>query len=1002
MAKIRVRARAVDMLGRQQIAGIPTAIHELFKNAHDAYADHVEVDYFRAEGSFLLRDDGVGMSREEFEQRWLTLGTESKVGGRSPVKRPYQDPHKPIRPVLGEKGIGRLAIALIGSQMLILSRAERADGLQDLVVSFIHWGLFEIPGIDLDQIAIPVETVPGGTLPDKKFISGLLAQVKNNVIQLAGHMVEAIYEKIMHEINMFDIDPLAVDGALGGLSLAGDGRGTHFFILPADPILENDIEDIRDNVAAPLQRMLLGFSNTMMPDSPPPLIKAAFRDHRKDGTAHELIGEKIFFTPDEFIAADHHFHGEFDQYGQFCGTVGIYGEEPVEYTIHWDGAQGMETACGAFKINLAYVQGICIESKLPPEDHARMIAKLYLIGGLYIYRDGIRILPYGNYDHDFLNIERRRTKSAADWYFSYRRMLGAVEINSQKNPQLVEKAGREGFRQNKAYRQFSSILENFFVRLAIDFFRKEAVYGENYNRIREELQNQYEVLKKRAKSVRERRAKFDATLDAFFSKIENGDHIVEADQIRSDVISALESISLLKEPEDAAKELLGLESRMRKRLVKFRINYTVTKPSGIGLTKQQRSDWDACCQNLDRINKEVFQPLESDINKRISKLINEAKLAFDRRRRIDQALVDIQGQSLRNAKVRGKEAREKSATLSEQVVTETRQRITRVDRVIQQTLAEFAGTDTDGLSDEQMLSLQQDLGHKIVSVAEEEVKFLESIRDQLQTLSDALKKNESLNEMTAAMEEHSEYLKGQLDLYSDLAQAGTAVGIVKHEFSSTIHKVRKNIMQLREWAASNSELGEIYRGIRTSFEHLDGYLTLFTPLSRRLQRQRIPINGGEIRKYLRSLYGERMSRHGIKLTSTEAFDDKSVFGFPSTFYPCFVNIVDNAIYWLTKNSEGGSINWKGPKKISLDADENCFLISNSGPGIELRDAEGIFDFTFSRKKFGRGMGLYISRETLRREGFDLVLENAGTNMHPTFRIITTTDDNSDNSDKGED
>jgi hypothetical protein len=45
MSKITVRARAVDMLGRQQIAGIPTAIHELFKNAHDAYAHKVDVDF---------------------------------------------------------------------------------------------------------------------------------------------------------------------------------------------------------------------------------------------------------------------------------------------------------------------------------------------------------------------------------------------------------------------------------------------------------------------------------------------------------------------------------------------------------------------------------------------------------------------------------------------------------------------------------------------------------------------------------------------------------------------------------------------------------------------------------------------------------------------------------------------------------------------------------------------------------------------------------------------
>jgi DNA topoisomerase VI subunit B len=62
MAKFAVRARAVDMLGRQQIAGIPTAIHELFKNAHDAYATRVEVDYLRDLNRLVVRDNGLGMT----------------------------------------------------------------------------------------------------------------------------------------------------------------------------------------------------------------------------------------------------------------------------------------------------------------------------------------------------------------------------------------------------------------------------------------------------------------------------------------------------------------------------------------------------------------------------------------------------------------------------------------------------------------------------------------------------------------------------------------------------------------------------------------------------------------------------------------------------------------------------------------------------------------------------------------------------------------------------
>ena len=165
MATFKTRARTLDMLGRQQIAGIPTAISELFKNAHDAYADRVEIDYYRSDGLFVLRDDGVGMSRDDFVTRWLTIGTESKF---DPDRRPPQDPDKKPRPMLGEKGIGRLAIATIGPQLLILSRAKIDGGASDLTAAFLNWGIFEWPGIDLEDIDIPLRSFSPGTLPSAR------------------------------------------------------------------------------------------------------------------------------------------------------------------------------------------------------------------------------------------------------------------------------------------------------------------------------------------------------------------------------------------------------------------------------------------------------------------------------------------------------------------------------------------------------------------------------------------------------------------------------------------------------------------------------------------------------------------------------------------------------------------------------------------------------------------------------------------------------------------
>ena len=83
-------------------------------------------------------------------------------------------------------------------------------------------------------------------------------------------------------------------------------------------------------------------------------------------------------------------------------------------------------------------------STMPYEEHAILAAKTEKLGGLYIYRDGIRVLPYGDTDYDWLDIEFRRTKGAAYYYFSHRKMFGFVEINAEHNRGLREKAGREG------------------------------------------------------------------------------------------------------------------------------------------------------------------------------------------------------------------------------------------------------------------------------------------------------------------------------------------------------------------------------------------------------------------------------------------------------------------------------------------------------------------------------------------------------------------------------
>ena len=236
--------------------------------------------------------------------------------------------------------------------------------------------------------------------------------------------------------------------------------------------------------------------------------------------------------------------------------------------------------------------------------------------------------------------------------------------------------------------------------------------------------------------------------------------------------------------------------------------------------------------------------------------------------------------------------------------------------------------------------------------------------------------------MIEAMDKELQELKEQADTDAELVQLGLAVAVINHEFEAAIKGIRSKLRELGSWARANEDLVPLYQDIRTNFDHLDAHLNLFTPLQRRLQRKRTHIRGSEINHYIRTLFSVRFKRHDIELVVSQRFLDSSVPAFPSTIYPVFVNIIDNAVFWLK--------DIQGLRTINLDFENNAYRIGNNGPSIHTRDFAAIFEQGFSRKPGGRGLGLFISRKALRKEGMDLDLlpaqnEEAGV----TFEIKCT-------------
>ncbi|MDY6865148.1 MAG: ATP-binding protein [Halobacteriota archaeon] len=982
MAKFKTRARTLDMLGRQQIAGIPTAISELFKNAHDAYADNVEVDYYRSDGLFVLRDDGLGMTKKDFEGRWLTIGTESKLDLGRGLSLPPKDPDKSERSILGEKGIGRLSIASIGPQVLVLTRAKFPDESDDLVAAFINWGLFELPGLDLDQVSIPLRTFPGGDLPRKQDIKEMVKEVIINVETLKnkGDISAEDADKLLKELRKFDVDTQQIDKYLNEPSLTGKGHGTHFIILPADDLLKLSIDgDEKGDKATPLMKALIGFTNTMTPDAPPPEIRASFRDHKTDEFYEDLISGSVFFTPEEFEMADHHFKGEFDEYGQFNGTVTVYGEETSEHVVPWSGAKGKKTLCGPFKINVAYVQGSRSHTKIPPEEHALIMNKLNILGGLYIYKNGVRILPYGDSDYDFLDIEKRRTLKASYYFFSYRRMFGVLEISRENNPNLIEKAGREGFIENKAYRQFKEISENFFLQLAGDFFRTEGAspQAQFWSDRKSELERTFKAMEEREKKAKWKKKKFGDDLNKFFEMVGTDEPNIGCKRILQDLEREIEVASNINDPDESAQAFLNAESTARKELKNLRDTFKIVRPRGFATGKKLQFDYEAYLQKAEEIEYHFFAPTAEKIEEKVSIAETKYHFAVDRRRRVEKALDELIEDTKKATNSETRETRKILDEVRNNVIELTREVLEGLEKNVNEVMSELASTDVSQMNDSALVSERTKLESKILSEAEQNKDILENIRIQLESITwteDGITQSDimdSLDEELLALQE-----KADLDL--ELSQLGMAVGIIHHEFSGTVKSIRESIRRLKAWADVNEELNPLYNNIRANFEHLDGYLTLFTPLSRRLYRKEVKITGITIKQFLEDLFAERLRRHDITLESTQVFLKKTIVGYPSTFYPVFVNIIDNAIFWVKDSPL--------PRKIVIDADDKGFSISNNGPEISIRDREIIFEFGFTRKPLGKGLGLHISREVLSKVGYRIFVAEPQLGKGVTFRI----------------
>ena len=125
-----------------------------------------------------------------------------------------------------------------------------------------------------------------------------------------------------------------------------------------------------------------------------------------------------------------------------------------------------KTECGTFKFEF-YIFDFNAESdtKFVLDKQEKQIVKEHRI---YLYRDEIRVLPYGDPDDDWLKIDMTRGTVRSGEYLSNDQVVGCIYITQEGNPKLKDKTNREGLiEEGKALEDFINVLQ-----LILKYLRK--------------------------------------------------------------------------------------------------------------------------------------------------------------------------------------------------------------------------------------------------------------------------------------------------------------------------------------------------------------------------------------------------------------------------------------------------------------------------------------------------------------------------------------------------
>ena len=169
---------------------------------------------------------------------------------------------------------------------------------------------------------------------------------------------------------------------------------------------------------------------------------------------------------------EHSVFGSFDEYGVFRGQLRVFGKDRGEI-VHTPKRPPPflgKDRLGAFDFCIGTFEVVPDSSTHDAAVHSSLLIKVENYSGLYLYRNQLRVMPYGSPKADLFSLEENRSKHAGRYFWSHRRSFGRAAFTRQNNPNLRDKAGREGLVDNRAFRELRLLVEDLLQSVALRYF----------------------------------------------------------------------------------------------------------------------------------------------------------------------------------------------------------------------------------------------------------------------------------------------------------------------------------------------------------------------------------------------------------------------------------------------------------------------------------------------------------------------------------------------------